>query len=141
MEDSWWCLVGRIPDEHQAVRASGRQLGTGRVPGDIIQRDRIPSHDPHTLPPFHIPHTYGPIFTATEESTALGCEGKCIDDSGMSMERCSVRALFHIPEPDDLVKASTGDRASIRTPGHRMHSFRMSPSASEAGVHWPHPRA
>ena len=58
---------------------------------------------------------------------AIRREGKRVDDLAMSMQRGPVGALFHIPEPNDLVKASTGDRSSIRTPGYRMHPFRMSP--------------
>ena len=43
----------------------------------------------------------------------------------MPVQRRSIAAPIDIPEPDCLVKAATGQDASIRTPGHRPHPVGM----------------
>ena len=59
----------------------------------------------------------------------------------MPVQPCPIAAPIDIPEPDCLVKATTGQQAPIRAPGHRPHPLCM-PSqrlAQAEAFHVPQP--
>src|SRR6266852_152716 len=65
------------------------------------------------------------VFTATEQKAAVGCEGDAIHMVGMPMQDHAIPASLDIPEPDSVIKATTGQGASIRAPGHGVYTVRM----------------
>ncbi len=73
----------------------------------------------------HVPQTHGAIVTATEQAAAVGGESQAVHHGAMALQRRPRSALLAIPQPDRVVKAATGQRASIRTPGHAIHLLRM----------------
>src|SRR5690349_18678400 len=43
----------------------------------------------------------------------------------MAQEHCPSTAVPGLPQPDGVIKAATGQCASIGTPGHALHLLRM----------------
>src|SRR5579864_7037861 len=65
-----------IPDGHQPIRARAGELAAIGTPGDVVERNRVALHDLQTLPTCNIPQTQGATCAPTEQSTAVGREGK-----------------------------------------------------------------
>src|SRR5258707_205303 len=115
-----------VPHGHQRMRSPTDQLSATRTPVDVIEGDRITPYDAHTLSTFHVPSPYGAIFTATQQTAAIGGEGDRVHVGGMPMQCRLIAFSFDVPEPDRLVKASASHRAPIGTPCHAEHPVRMS---------------
>src|SRR6266852_32395 len=64
----------RVPHGHQRICSPTDQLRATRTPVDVIEGDRIALDDAHALSAFHVPHPYGAIFTATQQTAAIRCE-------------------------------------------------------------------
>ncbi len=71
------------------------------------------------------PQPHRAIATATEQVTAIGSEGQAGHHGAMSLQHHPRCALLAIPQPDRVVKAATGQRASIRAPGQGLYLLRM----------------
>src|SRR5712692_8867282 len=96
-----WGQALHLPDGHQRIRACTGELSTIRTPGDVVERDRVALHDVYTLPPLHLPHPQGTIFTATEQAAAVRCEGDIVYTGGMPVQRSEehtseLQSQFHL---------------------------------------------
>src|SRR2546421_294306 len=111
---------GHIPDLHSTLIAPTGQSLPIWTPRHIVESDRVALDDAHALSALDVPHSQGPIFTATEQAAAVGRESDAIHRSGMPLQPRSITALLRIPEPNRVVKATAGHCAPIRAPGHRM---------------------
>src|SRR6266700_240802 len=115
-------LCGHIPERHQHIGSYTGQSFPIRTPRHIVESDSVALDDAHALSALDVPHSQGPIFTATEQAAAVGRESDAIHRSGMPLQPRSITALLRIPEPNRVVKATAGHRAPIWAPGHRIHS-------------------
>ena len=111
------CL--HIPERHQHIGSDTGQLFPIRTPCHIVVSACIALDDAHAVSALHVPHSQGPIFTATEQAAAIGREGDTIHRRGMPLQPHSVAASLGIPEPNHGIKASAGHCTPIRAPGHR----------------------
>ena len=120
----WAAFLRLHPRWSPAYRYPCWPAGTIGTPGYVVRRDSVTLHDTHTLATRHIPHAQGPIFTATKQAVAIK-ERNAMHNRSMPMQRRSIASLFDVPEPDCIVKATTGHSAPIGTPGHAIHPVRM----------------
>ncbi len=84
------------------------------IDGRSQMRSRLPRYFPTGA------HDWGQVLTFEGKNCSLSRAF-----TGMPMQDRPSSALLDIPEPDRVIKAATGQRASIRAPGHAQHSVRM----------------
>src|SRR5215831_14759119 len=107
-----------LPNGHEGIGARTGEPAPIRVPGYVIEGDRVALHYPCTLTALYIPHPQGAIFTPAEQAATTGHESKIMHNGGMPMECHTRAALFDVPEPDRLITAATGQQVPIGAPGH-----------------------
>ena len=113
--------VGYCPDGHQQICPCTGELGAIGTPRHVVERSRVALHDAHALSALHIPYPHGAIITATQQAAVVRREGHTVHCGSMPKQRRSIAAPLDVPEPNCLVKATTGQEPPIWTPRHCEH--------------------
>ena len=75
---------------------------------------------------FRFPETNGAIITLTNEHGPIGAEFYRKNPIGMPFKSSKVLSASRVPNVNSVIRASTGERAAVRTEDNSMNCFRMS---------------
>ena len=85
-----------------------------------------PSEGCLIFPGFNVPETNSTVVTLTNEHTPIGAEFYRKNPIGMLFKSSKVLSASRVPNVNSVIRASTGERAAVRTEDNSMNCLRMS---------------
>src|SRR6266487_2638283 len=115
------------PSEHPVAASTDQQLSAW-APIQGQHAAGILGKGAQALPPVHIPQEHLPTASApatTGEPAAIGTPHHARNHATMSLQPLEQRAVGHLPDGHQPIRACTGEPFAIRTPGHVVEADRM----------------
>src|SRR6266702_4166094 len=127
-----------IPQPDHVVKAATGEQAAIPAPGHAIHLLRMPHKRLQTASACEFPQLEGAIPARAGHSAAVGGKGQSPHPVAMPREylhAASRPGLLPLPQPNRAREVATGEQASIRTPGQRIH--RASVAIEGLAVHTP----